>query len=146
MESKDSWWKKPAESAGAAQTAPQAAPRTAPQAGPEISGTFEDDVESTSLGEVIDRALGDFDSKLSRLKEQVEQKRAEAADMEVEIADLEKDQAKAFKDLLSSNKHIKRMLAPKPKRKTPAKRKKASKSPDETPSPLGQDTDTEPLL
>ena len=141
MESKDSWWKKPAESAGAAQTAPQ----TAPQAGPEISGTFEDDVESKSLGEVIDQALGDFDSKLARLKEQVQQKRAEAADMEVEIADLEKEQAKAFKDLLSSNKHIKRMLAPKPKRKTPAKRKKTSKSPEETPSPLGEDMDSEPL-
>jgi hypothetical protein len=38
------------------------------------------------------------------------------------------------------------MLAPKPKRKAPAKRKKTSKSPDETPSPLGQDMDSEPLL
>ena len=146
MESKDNWWRKPAQSAAAAPSAPQTAPQAKPEAGPEISGTFEDDVESKSLGEVIDRALGDFDSKLARLKEQVQQKRAEAADMEVEISDLEKEQAKAFKDLLSSNKHIKRMLTPKPKRKTPGKRKKTSKSPEETPSPLGQDVDSEPLL
>ncbi|MHC4080433.1 MAG: hypothetical protein ACYS15_00800 [Planctomycetota bacterium] len=138
MDSKENWWRKPADSAAAAETAPQA--------GPEISGTFEDDVESKSLGEVIDQALGDFDSKLAQLKEQLEQRRAEVTDLEVEIADLEKDQAKAFKDLLSSNKHIKRILAPKSKRKSSSKRKKVSKRQAETPRPLGEDADSEPLL
>ncbi|MHC4220338.1 MAG: hypothetical protein ACYSU7_17990 [Planctomycetota bacterium] len=137
MESKENWWRKPAESAVGAEPAPQA--------GPEISGSFEDDLESdaTSLGEVIDKALGDYDSRLAKLREQVEDRRAEVADLEQEIINLEKEQAKAFKDLLSSNKHIKRMLAPKPKRKTAPKRKKVSKTPDVH---QPEDMDGEPLL
>ncbi len=138
MESSENWWRKPAGVAAEGETASRA--------GAEISGSFEDDLESKSLGEVIDQALGDFDTKLAQLREQVGQKQAEVADLEEAIGSLEKEQAKAFKDLLSSNKHIKRMLVPKPKRKSSSKRKKISKSHAETPSPLGQDTDNEPLL
>ncbi len=138
MQSSESWWRKPAESGGGGET-------MAP-AGAEISGSFEDDLDSKSLGEVIDKALGDFDARLARLREQFEQKRAEVADLEVEIAELEKDQAKAFKELLSSNRHIKRMLAPKPKRKPPTKRKKTSKPEPDASVPQPDDTDNEQLL
>jgi predicted lipid-binding transport protein (Tim44 family) len=154
MASGESWWKKPAadnasvtekaaaaeaEKAAAAEMAssrkamaePESAaePEARPRAGAEISGTLEEDLDgSRSLGEVIDQALGDYDAKLAQLREQVEERRAELAEMEQEVVDLEKEQAKAFKDLLSSNKHIKKMLAPKPKRKPSSRRKKTSQA------------------
>jgi chromosome segregation ATPase len=95
---------------------------------------------------MVDQALGDFDAKLAQLREQVEEKRAEMADLEEAIGNLEKEQAKAFKDLLSSNKHIKRMLAPKPKRKAPSRRKKAPQPQAETPDARPEDADDEQLL
>jgi flagellar motility protein MotE (MotC chaperone) len=138
MESSESWWRKPAQGG--------AAPESAAPAKAEISGSFEDELDAKSLGEVIDQALGDFDAKLARLREQVEQKRADVTDLEEEIGNLEKEQAKAFKDLLSSNKHIKRMLAPKPKRKAPSRRKKTSEPQTQTPDARPEDMDDEQLL
>ena len=112
--------------------APEAAPE--PRAEAEISGTLDEDLDSSrSLGEVIDQALGNFDAKLAQLREQVEERRAEVSDMEQEIVNLEKEQARAFKDLLSSNKHIKKMLAPKTKRKTSSRRKKTTKVQEQAP-------------
>jgi flagellar motility protein MotE (MotC chaperone) len=138
MESSESWWRKPAGVADEGETASRA--------GAEISGSFEDDLESKSLGEVIDQALGDFDTKLAQLREQVGQKQAEVADLEEAIGNLEKEQAKAFKDLLGSNKHIKRMLAPKPKRRAPSRRKKTPPPQAETPAARSEDADDEQLL
>lgn len=138
MESSESWWRKPAGVAAEGETASRA--------GAEISGSFEDDLESKSLGEVIDQALGDFDTKLAQLREQVGQKQAEVADLEEAIGNLEKEQAKAFKELLGSNKHIKRMLAPKPKRRAPSRRKKTPPPQAETPAARSEDADDEQLL
>ncbi|MHC4776107.1 MAG: hypothetical protein ACYTBR_12705 [Planctomycetota bacterium] len=138
MESSESWWRKPAGVAAEGETASRAKA--------EISGSFEDDLDSKSLGEMVDQALGDFDAKLAQLREQVEEKRAEMADLEETIGNLEKEQAKAFKDLLSSNKHIKRMLAPKPKRRAPSRRKKAPQPQAETPDARPEDADDEQLL
>ncbi len=80
-----------------------------------------------SLGDQIDSAIGDFDAKLTRFHEELEQKRSELTDLEALIEETEKLQAKAFKDLLSKNKLIKKMLAPgkssKPKKSTPRRRK-----------------------
>lgn len=138
MESGESWWRK---SAGVEET-----PRTQPEAKPEAPSRGEDTVDfeaevGDSLGEQIDRAIGEFDNKIMQLKESLQEKRTEVKELEIRISDLEKDQAKAFKQLLGANPQIKRMLGPKTKSRTPSKRKKKT-----TPKTTTEDVDNESLL
>ncbi len=99
--------------------------------------------EPDGIGNQINNALGDFDVKLTRLNEELESKRSELADLEDLITLTEKAQAKAFKDLLSKNPQIKKMLGTQ-KRKA-ARRRKPKADPkqptdqaDETPYRPGQ--------
>ena len=88
---------------------------------------IDDAKQGDSLGDQIDSAIGDFDAKLTRFHEELDLKQSEVSDLEALIDETEKLQAKAFKDLLSKNKPIKKMLAPgktsKPKKSTPRRRK-----------------------
>ncbi len=109
-------------------------------AAPEIDDARQGD----SLGDQIDSAIGDFEAKLTRFHEELDQRRSEVSDLEALIEETEKLQAKAFKDLLSKNKQIKKMLAPgktaKPKKSTPRRRKTKPdepKSSDPGPSETG---------
>ncbi len=132
MDTSQGWWKNPAD---------MAAGRVAgEQAGPEGSPAPDADFAGDSLGGQIDRALGDFGERIMSLKEQLQERHTEIKELEVMIADLEKEQAKAFKGLLSSNPHIKQLLG-QSKPKT-SRRKKTTKSP---PEPTG-DVDSESLL
>ena len=63
-----------------------------------------------SLGEQIDDAIGDFERRLSQLRDDLENHKTQIIDIEAEIENTEKDQAKAFKSLLSDNPAIKKML------------------------------------
>ena len=98
--------------------------------------------ESDGIGSQINNALGDFDAKLTRLNEEMESKRSELADLEDLIAATEKAQAKAFKDLLSKNPQIKKMLGAQKKKTTRRRKPKAAPQPtdqtDETPPIPGQ--------
>jgi DNA-binding protein H-NS len=62
------------------------------------------------------------------LHEQVVQKRQEVKELEVEIAEIEKEQAKAFKEMLGANPMIRKMLNPKSKGRSSARRKKPAKA------------------
>jgi hypothetical protein len=103
-------------------------------------------VEADSLGEQIDQAIGDLDTKLSRLHQELDLKQNELSDLEVLIEATEKQQAKAFKELLSSNPKIKKLLAGKPKRKSSGRRRKTtSTAPETSPEPEAySELDTEP--
>ena len=79
--------------------------------------------EPDGIGSQINNALGDFDAKLTQLNENRETKRSELTDLEDMIAVTEKAQAKAFKDLLSKNPQIKKMLGTQKKKKTTRRRK-----------------------
>ncbi len=98
--------------------------------------------ESDGIGNQINNALGDFDAKLTRLNEELESKRSELADLEDLIAATEKAQAKAFKDLLSKNPQIKKMLGAQKKKTTRRRKPKVASQPtdqaDETPPVPGQ--------
>ena len=99
--------------------------------------------EPDGIGSQINNALGDFDAKLTRLNEDLESKRSDLADLEDLIALTEKAQAKAFKDLLSKNPQIKKMLGTQKKKTTRRRKPKADTNQptdqaDETPSRLGQ--------
>ncbi len=83
-------------------------------------------VEPDSLGEQIDQAIGDLDTKLTRLHQEFELKRTELSDLEALIQATEKQQAKSFKQLLSNNPQIKKMLTGKTKRKSPGRRRKTT--------------------
>ena len=102
--------------------------------------------EADSLGEQIDQAIGDLDTKLSRLHQELDLKRNELSDLEVLIEVTEKQQAKAFKELLSSNPQIKKLLAGKSKRKSSGRRRKTtSTAPETSPEPEAySEPDTEP--
>ncbi len=98
--------------------------------------------EPEGIGNQINNALGDFDTKLTQLNEELESKRSELADLEDLIAVTEKSQAKAFKDLLSKNPQIKKMLGQQ-KKKTTRRKPKADSKPTtddstETPPSPGQ--------
>jgi hypothetical protein len=82
----------------------------------------------SSLGRQIDTALGEFDAKLEQLRETLDDRKSEIEELEDEIARTEKEQAKAFKTLLSKNTQIKKMLDPKGKSR-PSRRKKAAPKP-----------------
>ena len=89
--------------------------------------------------------MGDFDTKLAQLNEELESKRSELADLEDLIAVTEKSQAKAFKDLLSKNPQIKKMLGQQKKRSVRRRKAKAEEKStdqtdrsDDTPSMPGQ--------
>lgn len=99
----------------------------------------EQDGRQDGLGNQITNALGDFDAKLTQLHEDLESKRSELADLEDLIAETEKAQAKAFKELLSKNPQIKKMLGQQKKKTTRRRKPKAETKPaaDETP-PSGQ--------
>lgn len=137
MESNESWWRKSAEVADQPRSEPVPAPAGQPQADEPVD--FEADVEGNSIGEQIDSAIGDFDAKILRLKEELQEKRTDIKELEIRIADLEKAQVKAFKSLLSANPQIKRMLSAKPKKSATTRKKKADK-------PRSEDADTETLL
>ena len=98
--------------------------------------------EPEGIGNQINNALGDFDTKLTQLNEALESKRSELADLEDMIAVTEKAQAKAFKDLLSKNPQIKKMLGAQKKKTTRRRKPKAAPQPtdqtDETPPMPGQ--------
>ncbi len=85
-------------------------------------------VEPDSLGEQIDQAIGELDAKLTRLHQELDLKRTELSDLEVLIEATEKRQAKAFKELLSNNPQIKKMLTSKTKRKSSGRRRKTTKA------------------
>ncbi len=98
--------------------------------------------EPDGIGNQINNALGDFDAKLTRLNEELESKRSELADLEDLITLTEKAQAKAFKDLLSKNPQIKKMLGQQKKKSTRRRKPKAAPQPtdqaDKTPPMPGQ--------
>ena len=101
--------------------------------------------ESDGIGSQINNALGDFDAKLTRLNEELESKRSELADLADLIAATEKAQAKAFKDLLSKNPQIKKMLGQQKKRSVRRRKAKVDEKTtdqtdraDDTPSMPGQ--------
>ncbi len=107
--------------------------------------------QGISLGDQIDSAIGDFDAKLTRFHEDLQQKRSELSDLEALIEETEKLQAKAFKELLSKNKQIRKMLSAgktsKPKKSTPRRRgtkPDAPKPSDPGPSTTGL-PDTDPF-
>ncbi len=83
-------------------------------------------VEPDSLGEQIDQAIGDLDTKLTRLHQELDLKRTELSDLEALIQATEKQQAKAFKELLSNNPQIKKLLTGKTKRKSSGRRRKTT--------------------
>ncbi len=87
---------------------------------------------SNSIGEQIDGAIGEFDAHLTKLRLELEQKQAEAVDLERQIEQIMKEQAKAFKQLLTRNPMIKEMLSPKAKRRTMRSRKTSSDAADES--------------
>ncbi len=93
-------------------------------------------VEPDSLGEQIDQAIGELDAKLTRLHQELDLKRTELSDLESLIEATEKRQAKAFKELLSSNPQIKKMLTGNTKRKSSGRRRKTTKAePEPSPEP-----------
>lgn len=98
--------------------------------------------EPDGIGNQINNALGDFDAKLTRLNEELESKRSDLADLEDLITLTEKAQAKAFKDLLSKNPQIKKMLGQQKKKSTRRRKPKAAPQPtdqaDKTPPLPGQ--------
>lgn len=142
MEANESWWRKSVETA---QPAPQPQGQKQPEPGTEDRPRREEPVDSDSeedganLGDQINRAIGDFDAQIMSLKEELQEKRTDVKELEIRIADLEKEQAKAFKGLLSSNPQIKKMLTPKTKRSS-GRRKKT------TPKPPANEGENESLL
>ncbi len=70
----------------------------------------EDAADTASIGETINRAIGEYDARIARLKDELEEKKQEIKTIERDIARIEKEQAKAFKDLLGANPQIKKML------------------------------------
>ncbi len=127
MTTSEAWWRRPENTAAGPQrqTEPPAPKAPAPAAR-QTGGALDD----KSIGEVIDKAIGEIDARLAKLRDQVQEKRAEITDLEHEIKELEKDQVKAFKEMLSTNPMIRRMLAPKNKSR-PRSRRKAADKPDE---------------
>ncbi len=114
-----------------------------PWLNPTASDTDSDRAEEPQgIGNQINNALGDFDAKLTRLNEELESKRSELADLEDLITVTEKAQAKAFKDLLSKNPQIKKMLGQQKKKSTRRRKPKAAPQPtdqaDKTPPMPGQ--------
>ena len=122
MESKESWWSKSVEPLAGTQTQPAVG---APQP------TEDPAFDGESIGEQIDRAIGEFDAKLASLREELDDNRVRAKDIAKEIGDVEKDQAMAMKELLNTNPRIREMLGAKAKVKVVGKRrKKTTKSDD----------------
>jgi hypothetical protein len=78
---------------------------------------------SGSLGEEIDRALGEFERALARLREELGDRRQECGELEKRIAEVERQQARAFKDLLGRNAQIRRMLSRGGKGRSAARRR-----------------------
>jgi len=66
--------------------------------------------------------------RLTRLHQEFELKRTELSDLEELIETTEKQQAKAFKELLSNNPQIKKLLAGTTKRKSSGRRRKTAKA------------------
>jgi chromosome segregation ATPase len=123
METSQSWWRNPADAA----TGRPAGDQT--ESGSDASGSSGGDDES--LGERVDKAIGDFSDRIMNLKEQLEEKQEEIKELEATIDDLEKQQAQAFKELLSSNKHIKKIMAKSTRRRRRStKTKSKPKTPD----------------
>ena len=100
----------------------------------DVAKETDDVSQGESLGDQIDNAIGDFDAKLTRFHDELDQKRSEVTDLEALIEETERLQAKAFKDLLSKNKQIRKMLAPgktsKAKKSTRRPRKTKPDEPD----------------
>lgn len=129
----NSWWAKQPETDPAHAEDTEPAPGAPPQRAPRKSTPRPTD-SGESLGEQIDDAIGEFDRRLNDLREALENKKAEIADIEHEIDTIEKDQAKAFKDLLSGNPAIKRMLGTGNRRRANRRqksRRKTDASPEE---------------
>lgn len=125
MSTSEAWWRK---------SDPAAAdPPIEPVTDADADGA-ETDVDGKSIGEVIDDAIGDFDARLARLKDQLQEKRAEVVDLEREIKEAEKKQAKAFKEMLSANPMIRRMLKPRNKTKSTGRRKRTTPETEDTPA------------
>ena len=82
-----------------------------------------------SIGDQVNQALGEFEARLARLRDQLDGKLSESKEIEAEIVRVEKEQAKAFKALLKANPEIRKILAAKtkgrPKRRRPSRRKAA---------------------
>jgi flagellar motility protein MotE (MotC chaperone) len=128
----NSWWAKQPETDPAHAEDTEPAPGAPPQSTPR-KRTPQPSLSSESLGEQIDEAIGEFDRRLMSLREALENKKAEIADIEHEIDTIEKEQAKAFKDLLSGNPAIKRMLGTGNRRRA-NRRQKPRRKTDDAPS------------
>ena len=122
MSTSQSWWKSQSDAA----PEPRSAPEPGPEITPEPDPVFDDhDGIDESIGEQIDRAIGNFDAQIVRLKEQHQLKKTEVRELEIQITDLEKEQAKAFKSVLGDNPQIKKLLAGKSSsRRKPSSRPK----------------------
>lgn len=66
--------------------------------------------DTASIGDTINRAIGEYDARIARLKDELDEKKREIKTIERDIARIEKEQAKAFKDLLGANPQIKKIL------------------------------------
>ncbi len=152
------WWKKPANVPSPAQPPAPATTEVRAQPEPQTdsqatataevrAGTYADPPPArpaapaaaaersmgggsdASIGDQVNQALGEFEARLARLKEQLEGKLSESKEIESEIVRVEKEQAKAFKGLLKANPEIRKILAAKtkgrPKRRRPSRRKAA---------------------
>ena len=88
----------------------------------------------SNIGDQVNQALGEFEARLDRLKEQLEGKLSESKEIEAEIVRVEKEQAKAFKNLLKANPEIRKILGAKakgrPKRRRLSRRRKAAPQTD----------------
>ena len=99
------WWSKQTEGAPPAQD-PE--PAAAAPLQPQSRSQATDDIHS--IGEQIDSALGEFENRLAQLRDVLDDKKHEITEIEAQIEAVEKDQAKAFKSLLSDNPAIKKIL------------------------------------
>ncbi len=151
MSTSQSWWKSQSDAAPQPQRAPEPAPAAGPEITPEPDPVFDDreSIDDHSIGEQIDRAIGDFDAKIVRLKEQHQLKQTEVRELEIQITDLEKEQAKAFKSVLGDNPQIKKLLAGRSagsKKKSSPRRKKAPTEPRSEELSRSEELDHETLL
>ena len=97
------------------------------------AATHADDSES--IGEQIDRAIGEFDARLERLKEELGHKHSEIKQIEKLITETQKQQAKAFKELLQANPLARKMLSNRSKVKSAGRRRKSAGDQTEAPDP-----------
>ncbi len=130
MQSNEAWWSKSADpSMGTADPSMNAADPLMSTPEPAETPRVDDPAfDGESIGEQIDRAIGSFDARLARLREELDDNRVRTKSLQKEIGEIERDQAKAMKELLNTNPRIREMLGP--KAKAAKGRKKTTKKAD----------------